>query len=308
MQPSEGPLRLGLAVGERAPGESAPELATDAEGPLAVARRLARPTELAVLAAVPVLLVVVFELPLRLREALALSYLEPTPLTAVTSHFVHLEAAHLGTNIAMYLLVATVAYLLCALSGRRHEFFVAFAVFVLAFPAVLSALNVALTRPALGYGFSGVNTAFFGFLPIALTWYLSSGLGAPVRARDAPILFFASTTLVALLAVPLSFASAAIAVVGLLAAAVYLLESLPRASAVRRRLERVWRFRPGYVEFAVVGAGTLVVFPLAAFPPDPASGGTVLNLYGHLLGYALGFIASYVTFGLVGLDPRRSFE
>ena len=283
--------------------ESTPEPVD--HGPLAATRRLLRPGDVAVLATVPALLLLVFGLPRARREALALAYLDPTPLTAVTSHFVHLDVGHLGTNLAMYALVATVAYLLCALSGRRHEFFVAFAVFVLAFPAVLSALNVALSRPALGYGFSGVNTAFFGFLPIALTWYLSSGLGAPVRARDAPILFFASTTLVAVLAVPVSFASTAIAVVGVLAATVYLLECLPRASAVRRRLTQVWRFRPGYVEVAVVGAGTLVIFPLAAFPPDPASGGQVLNLYGHLLGYALGFIASYVTFGLVGLDPRR---
>lgn len=301
----EGPLRLGAGVERPATGETRVGVGPSHGDPLTAALRVVRPADLLVLATVPALLLAVFELPASLRRTLALSYVNPTPLTAVTAHFVHLDAVHLGTNLAVYGLVATVAYFLCAFAGRRHEFFVAFAVFLLAFPVVLSALNVALARPRVGYGFSGVNTAFFGFLPIALTWYLSAGLGAPVTVRDAAMLFFASTTLVALVAVPLSMPSAAIAVVGVLATVVYALESSHRVTTLPSRLSAVWRTRPGWVEFAVIAAATLAVFPLAAFPPDPAGGGRVVNLYAHLLGYALGFIASYVTFGLVGLDPRQ---
>lgn len=297
LRSTRGASPAGLSAGEggqRRPGR---------RGPLAAALRLARPVDLLALSAVPAGLVAAFRLPEPVRRDLALSYVDPTPLAAFASHFVHLDVAHLATNVAVYALVAPVAFLLCALAGRRREFYVAFAAFLLAFPLVLSALNVALVRPHVGYGFSGVNTAFFGFLPIALTWYLSSGLGVPVRTHDAPALFFASTTLVAVLAVPASLPSLAIAVVGVVATGAYLRECLPRVATLRRALGAAREARPGYVEVGVFGAGAVALFPLVAFPADPAGAGTVVNIYGHLLGYALGFIASYVTFGLVGLDP-----
>lgn len=48
-----------------------------------------------------------------------------------------------------------------------------------------------------------------------------------------------------------------------------------------------------------------VLFPFVAFPAAPAGGGQVVNIYLHVLGYTLGFIAAYVPFVLVELEPGR---
>jgi hypothetical protein len=36
-----------------------------------------------------------------------------------------------------------------------------------------------------------------------------------------------------------------------------------------------------------------VGYPVVGFPSDPAGGGSVVNLYVHLLGFCLGFIAPF---------------
>lgn len=267
--------------------------------------RLARPIDLVAIAAIPACLLVVFSLPEPVRRQLTLSYVDPTLVGAFAAHFVHLDVSHLATNLAVYALVVPVGYLLCVLSGRRSEFFVAFVTIVFAFPFALSALNVALVRPRVGYGFSGVNTAFFGFLPIALFGYFSTRLGTAVEPRDSPALFFAATAFVAAVAVPVSAVTLSVAAIGALAAIAYLWEWYPGLAAVARRLVAVSRRRAGYVELAAVGVVTFAAFPFVAFPADSASDGQILNLYIHLLGYALGFVASYVTFSLVGLDTGR---
>jgi len=80
----------------------------------------------------------------------------------------------------------------------------------------------------------------------------------------------------------------------------YVRGSYPAVETALARLRARWRTQPAAV--AVAGAVVLAVFPLAAFPTDPAAAGRVVNVYVHLLGYALGFITSYVTFALVGID------
>lgn len=261
--------------------------------------------DLAALAFVPACLVAAFALPEPTRRSLALSYVDPSALTAFTAHFVHLEATHLAANVTAYAMVVPVAYLLCVRSGRRLEFFVAFATFLLAFPLALSALNVALVRPRIGYGFSGVNTAFLGFLPVALFGYLSVRLDVDVR-RVAPAVFFGTLALMAGVSVPSSAVGRSVSVVAVVVALAYVRGSYPAVETALARLRARWRTQPAAVEVAVAGAVVLVVFPLAAFPTDPAAAGRVVNVYVHLLGYALGFITSYVTFALVGIDGQGS--
>lgn len=271
-------------------------------GLLEEASRHVRPVDVLVLAVVPGVLASLLLVPAGVRRDLALSYVEPTLLSAFASHFVHLHAGHLATNLAVYAMVVPITLLLCALAGRRREFYVAFATFLLGFPLLLSALNVALARPRLGYGFSGVNAAFFGLLPIALCWYAERQLGARTGPHDAPTLFFACTTVVAVVAVPPSVGSLSIAALGMVATGVYAREAAPGLAASRRGLEATWRSRPGYVGLCFVGVGTFALFPALAFPTYPAGGGQVVNVYAHLLGFALGFIASYVTFALIRVD------
>lgn len=271
-------------------------------------RRLSGPSpvalalDLAALLAVPAALAAALALPRADRLALALRYEEPTVLAAFASHFVHADATHLAANLAVYALVVPVTYVLCLRSGRRTEFFVTFATFVVAFPFALSALNVLLVRPRAGLGFSGVNMAFLGFLPTALFHYLSVRVTDAVGLDDSPLLFFAGATAIVLLAVPVRPVTLGVAAGSTLLALVYLRSAVAGAGgeqSVPADFRRAFG-RTGALELPVVAVAVFAFVPTAAFPSNPAAGGEVLNLFSHLLGYCLGFIVPYVTFRLTG--------
>jgi hypothetical protein len=249
-----------------------------------------RPSDAAALAAVPVLLLAAFALPEATRISLVLVYESPTLAAAYASHFVHFSVPHLATNLAAYVLAVVPAYCYCALAGRRVDFFVTFGVVLVVFPFALSALNVALVRPRVGYGFSGLATAFVGFLPVSLALYARERVAPAVTLDHAPLLFFAGAGVTATLAAP----TTALGALALAAAGVGVAlygRSLWRAlgrSGFRHATARV-----GYAEFAAVGVLLVVLFPFVAFPQRIAVDGGVLNVYTHLLGYCLGFIVPY---------------
>lgn len=138
--------------------------------------------DLVALAAVPAVLLAVFALPEPTRRSLAFAYHDPTALTALSAHYVHFDPNHLLANLAGYGLLAGVGYLLAAASRRRRFFFVAFSTVCVAFPVVLSALNLAVPRRAVGFGFSGVNMAFAGLLPLFLAAFVHTRLRPAPRA------------------------------------------------------------------------------------------------------------------------------
>lgn len=252
-----------------------------------------------VLAVVPVVLVCVSLLPASLLDTWRLAFLEPTLQAAYLSHFVHAGPDHLASNLLGYALLAPLAYVLCVSAGRRLEFMISFVTFLIAFPLALSALNVALVRPSVGYGFSGIVMALLGLLTLSVCWHVEDNVDAGINAAHAPIGFFLVAGIIAVIAVPLSTLSLAAAGLATVALFVYL------GSAVRR-IEGLWSpgFRhdsgfPEELEFQLAGVLVAVVFPFAAFPADPTGSGTVLNLYEHVLGFCLGFIVPFVTFTLL---------
>ena len=63
----------------------------------------------------------------------------------------------------------------------------------------------------------------------------------------------------------------------------------------------------GYFELLVCTVVLFLALPFVAFPVDPAVDGGTLDLYVHLLGYALGFMTASLTVETtVRLDSRRS--
>lgn len=252
-----------------------------------------RLVDLACILAVPAVLLAVFALPPAVRQAYVFSYTDPTLLTAFTAAYVHLEATHLLTNLGVYALVVPAVYLLSVLGGNRRRFLVAFVTFVLAFPAVLSVLNLAVARPAVGYGFSGVVMAFFGFLPLALAGHLGRRFDVASELDLAGGLFFAGVGLVAMLG-PASPPTYGLAAAAGLAAVLYGL-SVYEGNAGFASDVRAAAGTAGHFELAVAGLVAFLAFPFVAFPPSPGSGGAIVNVYVHLLGYALGFMTTYVT-------------
>jgi hypothetical protein len=257
-----------------------------------------RAVDILALCAPAVALLAVFALPEPTRRSLAFAYLDPTPLTAFSAHYVHLGVEHLLGNLVGYVLLAGVGYALAALSGRRRLFFTAFATYLGAFPFALSALNLAVPRNAVGFGFSGVNMALAGLLPILWYCYARDRFGLAASVAALPALFFALVGWIALLALPVStagdgVAGLAIGVAGALLAVLYAASagvSVPRSVGGRLRAVAA---RPGYGDLLAVGAVLAVGYPVVGFPSDPSGGGSVVNLYVHLLGFCLGFIAPF---------------
>ena len=257
-----------------------------------------RAIDLLALLAVPAVLLAVFALPEATRRSLAFAYADPTALSAFTAHYVHLSADHLLGNLAGYGLLAGVGYALAVLSGRRRLFFTALVAFLLAFPFALSALNLAVPRDAVGFGFSGVNMALAGLLPILWFCYARDRFAPAASVGALPAAFFALVGWIALLALPVSTegdgqAGLAIGVAGALLALLYAASSGVRFPRSVRPGVKSLAARPGYGDLLAVGAVVVVGYPVVGFPSDPVGGGGVVNLYVHLLGFCLGFIGPF---------------
>ncbi|WP_281194870.1 hypothetical protein [Halorubrum sp. F4] len=296
-----------------------------------VLRSRARPIDLLVLLAVPVVLLAVFTLPEATRRSLAFAYHDPTVLTAFSAHYVHLEADHLLANVAAYGLLTGVGYLLAVASRQRRFFFTALATFCLAFPFALSALNLAVPRRAIGFGFSGINMAFAGLLPLLLAAFVHEHLSEPGFASanpsprsggpqhvplsdSAPVRLLPATFLVVVgwigvLALPASadltgLVGPAVLLGGSLLGAHELLSTSPEGRpSLRDGLSRTVG-RPGYGDLFLVGAALAVAYPAVGFPAEPSVDGGVMNLYVHLLGFCLAFIGPYTLLAVGAFDHR----
>ena len=260
-------------------------------------RARGRASDAALLAAAPAALLAMFALPVAVRRSFALSYAAPTLLDAYLSTFVHLSAAHLLTNLLVYAVVAPTAYLCYLLADDADRFRVAVVAFLTVLPFALSGLNAAVLRPLVGYGFSGVNMAFLGLLPLALADYARTQFEPNLAIDHALTLFFAGSLLIAALVVPLrppGVVAVALAALGLV---LYGRETA-RATSIARLRRASSETPPGYVELAAVGLLLYGLVPFVTFPPAAGSGMTVLNYYTHFLGFCFGFAVPFVTYRL----------
>jgi hypothetical protein len=234
----------------------------------------------------PLVLVGVFLTPVPVRESLVFAYEAPTLATAFAANYVHFSVAHLATNVLGYLLLVAVAYLLCRFGGFGDLFRVASVGTLVAMPAALSLLNLAVPRPGSAFGFSGVVMSFYGVLCFALGRYAERRVVC-ARAALPRAVFFAAVGVVALVGAPTLPTRLGAGGAAFLAAAGHV------APAGRVR-DVDWPSVLGDERRGgLLVAGTVLVatYPVAAFPADPTVGGTVVNLYGHFLGFALGFLA-----------------
>jgi membrane associated rhomboid family serine protease len=266
----------------------------------------------------------VFLLPATVRRTLVFAYTDPSFLTSLTSAFVHLEATHLIVNLGTYLLVVPTVFALSVLSGRRTYFYIAFATFTVAFPVVLSYLNLVEPRVAVGFGLSGVVMAYVGYLPVALANYLEDRFDVGPAVVVAPTVFSFGLALMAALTLrpvidgntPL----AATVVLGVPVLASTLWSAHSEKQRTRhgdegdpgrsRQCQRILA-DPGYAELAVVAFSLLVTMPFVAFPASTAIEGGSVNVFVHLLGFALGFAITYTASALgaqssSGSDVYRS--
>jgi uncharacterized membrane protein YGL010W len=245
------------------------------------------------LAAVPATLLAVFVLPRASKVGLALRYTDPTFLSLFANHYVHFDAGHLATNVAVGTAVVSTLFALArATDGDGTRWFdVTVTVVIVAFPPVLSGLNLLLVRDRLGFGASGLAMAFVGLLPVALFAYLGR-FDDRIGIDHAPVVFFTAMLPAAALVAPSARAALIAGGVSVLAVGLYLRSlyvTVPLGkliAAVRRR---------GDPELVAAAVALSVGLPVAAFLPGGTAARTVPNVYSHLLGFCLGFLGGYFT-------------
>ncbi|WP_436903006.1 hypothetical protein [Halovenus halobia] len=252
-----------------------------------------RGVDVAAVVAVPVVLVAVFALPLGVREQFVFESAAPTIRTAYLSHFVHRQQLHLFGNLAVYLVVAPVTYLLCVLAGRRLLFRATFVTLLTVFPFALSVMQLLFPRQREILGFSGLNAGLFGLLCVAWVVYVSKQFLSSESTQYAPALLFLICGVIALLTLParawrleIGLGSVALGIGYLL---LWVRSDQPDGARIRRGLNR-----PGYAELAGAGLGLIVSYPFVGFRDIVTVGTSVIDVYIHLLGFALAFIVVYV--------------
>lgn len=257
------------------------------------------------LAAVPVVLLLVFALPVGWKESLALSYADPTVRSAFTSHYVHFSAGHLLTNVLGYVLVVSTVYLVATAVGRRQQFFVVFSVFLLALPFGLSAFNLLFPRTTYGVGFSGIVLAFLGYLPMVLTPLLGRQLGISITGVHSNWLFFFGLGVISFAAVP-GLYGAGIAAVAVLAGILVFRPVIEKARREGIRKGSVVLVETGSAELVIAGVAIFVTYPLVVFLQGGQAFGSRVNVYTHVVGFCLGYIVPYTTLLVVGFDWTKS--
>ncbi|RLM70542.1 rhomboid family intramembrane serine protease [Halorubrum sp. Atlit-26R] len=235
----------------------------------------------------PALYLLVFLAPSETRLALSLSHAAPSFYSLYTSHFVHFTVAHLTANVVGYLIATIVGYLLARTAGARGRYRIALFVIVTVLPPVLSVLNLAISRPSIGYGASGVVMGTVGLVPVFVFVYLHHRPRIGSSVEDAPVLFFCGFAVVGVSA-PIGWLGVGISAAALLSAVLYGID-------VRIDFGSLAALPPGHLELLVAGVIIGVGYPAVAFPSDPYVQGGLVNLYVHLLGYAFGFIPAYLT-------------
>ena len=261
--------------------------------------------DVAAVVLVPAVLVAVFLLPAGARREFALLYAEPTLRTLYTAHFVHLSFPHLAANLLVYLLVVPFSVVVSVRSGRRRRFYVVALVVLGIFPVVLSGLNVLFPRPRLGMGFSGLNLAFVGYLPHVLADQFEAERPEwdELRAALLALAFFVGTAIVTLRVIGSVRGAPQVGVAWLLAAG---LGSLAAATALTRPVVSYLRsqgFAGGTIPpVSALGCLLFVLVMVVGFPEVSPDGGSVVNLFLHLLGNSLGYLVPYVAFQVLGLS------
>ena len=261
--------------------------------------------DLFVISIIPVVLVVIFQLPLEIRRTLAFASEDPSMVTAFTANYVHFTADHLFGNVAWYLLIISLAYLLAITNEHRSRFFATLFAVLLVLPIPLSYLTLAVPSLGVSIGFSGLNMALFGFVVVEFSAYLDEYFIDQFGVENAPAFFFLVTTFVALphaetrWGYAITFGSLFLVLVYSVA---FLWSFRPSLSGLRDAVNK-----QGYVELSVSTFVVMVVFVPIAFPQNPIVEEGIINLYIHFVGFCLGFIGVYIAILLTTpAKPKRA--
>lgn len=256
-------------------------------------RRRARLLDIAIIVALPALLVAVHLGTTPPRPVFRTA--EPTLASAYLANFYHYDPAHLLGNVVTYLFVVPTAYVLSVLSDRRRHFWVVFATFVSILPVLVSLSHLPRATPVAVRGFSGILMAFLGYHALIMVGYVATRFSATAHLDHAPLVFFIGTALISVAVVPTGPSRTASLALAASAAAIYLYAFVSDLPPLR---EVVAAFRrstaaASYLELAVFGGLLFGAELLLGFTGTSVER-RAISFYSHFVGYAAGFLIAYV--------------
>jgi len=239
----------------------------------------------------------------RLEFSLAAESLWSSPttfLTAFTANYAHIGSRHLIDNLLNFWLTLFAIYPLVAIAGWNRKFRLSMLAYFSLVPFViawvtLGALGPLTSQPAAG--FSGIVSAFLGFLPVVLFAAAARLTDGQIHPAWASVPFFGSLAVAFGIPtgtyfpanLPVALASGLIAV--FLAGVFWQSQSLLSLARTNRQLAPDHRL-------ALLIGSTVFVFGIAGALVFVQPG---TNVWGHLAGYIAGFLVPYLAFVVVPL-------
>ncbi len=245
--------------------------------------------DLILITSVPITLILIFLLPVNVQEVLVVNYENPSLVNFLTTAFVHSDFSHLAGNLASYVLIIASLYLMCALSGLKRNFRYAFAVFVLAFPFVISMISSQFLSVETSRGFSGVGSAFLGFLPVVVFHYMDERLDLNLGIANSMMLFLIGTEVLVFIYDGLS--PVFLMFLGLIGFYSWKIWRMNSLESLKEAVDK-----KGHFELSLFSIFLFLVLTFALFPRDIVVGGKAVNILSHYSGYFLGFFMSYFWF------------
>jgi len=200
---------------------------------------------------------------------------------------VHRGLNHFAGNLLSYVALVVPTYLLCVL-GREKKFFrYTWLSFVLLIPPLIALIELASPiSPNTAAGFSGVTSAFLGFLPISLVLFLRNRISKEIQAAHAVVLFLVAASVISLTYSGISGLTVGAFAATILLAAVYTYRigvgEIKRVSAEIASMQ-------GYLQLVLFALLFFLISPVMIFPANISQGAGTVDIFAHYLGLTLGF-------------------
>jgi len=242
--------------------------------------------DLLLIAVVPVVLTGVFLLPKSVQQGLILDFQNVSVFNLFSYGFVHRGLGHYAGNLVSYVTLALPAYLLCVLGNEKKLFRYTWLSFVLLFPPVIALIELVSAPIKTSAGFSGVASAFLGFLAISLVLFLRNRVSKEIQTAHAVVLYLVAAGIVSL-----TYSGVSGLTIGTFAATVLLLAFYVYRIGVEE-VKRVFgdiSVMQGHLELGLFAFLFFLASPTMIFPANISRAGGTVDIFAHYLGLTLGF-------------------
>lgn len=246
--------------------------------------------DLVLILAIPLLLSVVFFFPRPIQNGLYLDYGNPLLLTFWGSSFVHRGVNHLLNNLVAYCLVISIVYLLLAFARKQRLFRYTMISFLLVVPPLIALANIVFIGRGTGAGFSGIGSAFFGFLLLSIFVFVRSRISNEIETSYSVVLFLIVAGIIAIIYDQTEIGAFILLLSSILVTIYVYRVGFDELKTAGSKLMS----NPGYLLLVLLATHLSLASPFLLFPQEITSDGTTVNILSHYVGLVLGYFGPTV--------------